>query len=344
MTLEPTFAGLVSAAFGSVDSPKVLEWLVAESILASEDFGMLASEEKEVEASIIAPAKAKGVHNDALKHKIAFKKLWKMCRIEQDLGTGLADPVESESGLCEKARKSCEATWVQRHGFALAPGRRLVSTQLAPMHSMSHVVGSNPRDFSLLPVRRMKLQDGSLGAHSTDAEMTSSINVYLKLRAFWFSYAFVNMDQPEFFSLGAAEQVNDKLLTYLFATHPQGRPPVTFFTEAWDSTARVFQLGVRAGKNLADLTDADSTWQHFWTAFAPPSRPPPPGFALTDAGKNQIGDKGGKGGKGGKGDKGDKISQLQQKKDRQIAQLKRELESSKASSSRGGQWKAQRRW
>ena len=132
MALEAAFAGLVSAAFGPADSPKVREWLLAESILSSEDFGMLASEEKEVDASIIAPAKAKAVPADALKHKIVFKKLWKMCRKEQDQGNGLADPVESESGLCEKARKSCEAAWVQKHGYALAPGRRLVSTQLAP--------------------------------------------------------------------------------------------------------------------------------------------------------------------------------------------------------------------
>ena len=106
MALEIAFEGLVAAAFGPTDAPKVLEWLVAESILASEDFGMLASEEKEVEASIIAPAKAKGVHSDALKHKIAFKKLWKMCRVEQDLGTGLADPVDQANGsvssMCER--------------------------------------------------------------------------------------------------------------------------------------------------------------------------------------------------------------------------------------------------
>ena len=337
MALEASFSGLVTAAFGPVDSLKVIEWLISESILASEDFGMLASEEREVESSIIAPAKTKAVHADALRHKIAFKKLWKLCRTEQDQGNGLADPVESESGLCEKARKSCEAAWVQKHGYALAPGRRLVSTQLAPMHSMSHVVSPNPRDFSLLPVRRMKLQDGSLGAHASDEEMASSIQIYVKLRAFFYSYAFVNMDQTDFFSLGAAEAVNDKLLTFLFAAHPQGRPPVTFYAEAWESTARVFQLGVRAGKPLCDLTDADSSWQHFWTAFTPAPRP-----ALADPGKGQKGDKGN--GKGGKSGKDDHMRQMQQKKDKQIAQLKRELETARAGGPKGGQWKAQKRW
>ena len=245
---------------------------------------MLASEEKEVEGTIIAPAKAASAHTDALKHKIAFKKLWKLCRVEQEQGHGLADPAESEAGLSEKARKSCEVAWAQKHGYALAPGRRLVSTQLAPMHTMSHVIGPNPRDFSMLPVRRMKLQDGSLGAQGTDAELISSNHVYLKIRAFFFSYAFVNMDQQNFFHLGAAETVNDKILGYLYAAHAHGRPPVAFFAEAWENTARVFQLGLRSGKMLCDLTEADSTWQHFWTAYTPPHRAQP---TTTDVGRDQ---------------------------------------------------------
>ena len=78
---------------------------------------------------------------------------------------------------CERARKSCEVAWAEKHGYALAPGRRLVFTQMAPMHTMSHAIAPNPRDFSLLPVRRMKLQDGSLGAQSTDADIHYSHSV-----------------------------------------------------------------------------------------------------------------------------------------------------------------------
>ena len=274
-----------------------------------------------------------------------------MCRVEQDQGHGLADPVESEAGLNEKACKSCEVAWSQKHGYALAPGRRLVSTQLAPMHSMSHVFEPNPRDFSLLPVRRMKLQDGSLGAQGTDAELTSSNHVYLKIRAFFFSYAFVNMDQQIFFNLGAAETVNDKILGYLYAVHAHGRPSVAFFAEAWENTARVFQLGVRSGKMLCDLTEADSTWQHFWTAYTPTPRAQP---TNTDAGKGlgqglEKRDKGA--GKNSKKGDTELLRNIQQKKDRQIAQLKRELEVSKSAAgsststpSRGGWWKSQRRW
>ena len=72
----------------------------------------------------------------------------------------------------------------------------------------------------------MRLQDGSVGAQSSDPEIGSVHVVYLKVRAFFLSYAFTNMDQPSFFSLGAAEAVNDKLLNFLFMKHATGRPLV----------------------------------------------------------------------------------------------------------------------
>ena len=198
----------------------------------------------------------------------------------------------------------------------------------------------------------MKLQDGSLGSQTTDAEVASSHQVYLKIRAFFLSFAFVNMDQQEHFNLGAAESMNDKILTFLYAHHTSGRPPVTFYTEAWDATARVFQLGVRAGKTLCALTEADSTWQHHWTAYTPPPRSNPSPANANTATNQSRGGKGGKGGgKGGK-DGQETLRAVQQKKDRQIAQLKRDLEESQrtagqrssTSTSKDGKWKSQKRW
>ena len=110
-----------------------------------------------------------------------------MCKADDTAGHGHAENAESEEGLPEKARKSSEAAWLQKHGYALPPGRRLVSTQMGPIHAMSHALSPNPKDFSLLPLRRMKLQDGSLGAQGSDAEMKTSHVVYLKVRAFWMS-------------------------------------------------------------------------------------------------------------------------------------------------------------
>ena len=290
----------------------------------------------------MAPAKTGGIDTDPLAIKIAFKKLWKRSRSEEKEGSKSTDTTESQEGLDERTRKSCETTWKSKHGFPLAPGRRLVSTQLVPMHRMSHMMSPDPKDFSLLPLRRMRLQDGSVDAQSADSELGSSYIIYLKARAFFLSYAFVNIDQTWFFSLEAAETINDKILAYLHARHAQGRPPVAFFAEAWENMARTFQLGVRAGRPLLELTAADTMWQHYWTVYQPTPKPPP---STREA--PQQNSKGKAGSKGTRdGSTGDTVRTMQQRKDREIADLKRQLktEQSGTSSSRGQGHKEARKW
>ena len=110
--------------------------------------------------------------------------------------SGLSDLTEFDKGLPERTRKSCEQLFLNKHGYALPPGRRLVGTQTAPIHSGSHNMPPDPKDSSLLPVRRMKLEDGSVGAVSNDSEM-SIHTIYLKIRAFLYTAVFVKMDQTE---------------------------------------------------------------------------------------------------------------------------------------------------
>ena len=225
--MEAQFASMVTAAFGEVDGMKVARWLVGESILNAEDYALIASSEDAVLDMIIAPAKTAGAPTEAIKHKIAYKKLWAQCRAARDREGAPVAPEggEAEHALCEKARKSCEAQWISNHGYALSPGRRLVATQLGPIHQLSHQLSPQPRDFFLIPIRKMRLQDGSVGAQSSDQEIGGVFIVYLKVRAFFLSCAFTNVDQQSFFNIGAAEAVNDKLLNFLFMKHAVGRPP-----------------------------------------------------------------------------------------------------------------------
>ena len=147
-------------------------------------------------------------------------------------------------------------------------------------------------------------------------------------------------------------QPRTKCLGYLYQSFPAGRPPVIHFAEAWESTARVLQLGVRGGKMLRDLSEADSAWQHFWTTYTPGPRNTVPSSQDDGPGQGQgrVGKVAGKGGK--HAENPDAIRQIQQKKDKYISQLKRELEQSKnqqgsTSSSyapSGGRWKSQRKW
>ena len=306
------------------DAQKIIDWLSAEGVKSCEDFGLLATEEKEVATLIFPAANAAGIKTDKILTQIQFKKLWSACR-KASIGSnssGVNEEGESNTPLDEKTRKSCEALWVENHGYSLSAGRRLVLTQMHVMHVMSH---AQHRDFSLLPIRRMRLQDGSLN----DSKEDTTHVCFLKLRAYFYSMAFVCQDMPGFFNLQAAENTVDKILIFLHTRHPS-RPPPNFHSQAWESTARTFQSAVRAGRSLNDAVAAESTYQHFWTIYVPEVS------GLSGGGHSGSGSRGTRGGRRGQGqdggkssgpqhDQSDALARLQRTKDLEIARLTKQL-------------------
>ena len=339
MTLEAAFATMVSQTFGD-QAEKIQLWLAGEGLLTAEDFGLLATDEKEATDVILPAAKAKGVNTDELKDKVAFKKLWKLCRKEDVSYAGLADTTEADTGLCEKTRKSCEAQWRSHHNFMISPNRLLVSTQMKPMHEMSHTTSPHPKDFSLLSLKRMRLQDGSVGSGGADADVGPVHVIFLKLRAFFYSYAFISIDNTAWFDYAAAEAMVDRLLIFLHMRHPAGRPPVTFYSDAWDATARVFQKAVRSGKNLTEATEAEGTYQHIWSHYVRDTEQRARGSSQDDKAKDKLKTNGKEGSKNKDFDT--RLANLQRSKDQQIAALKRELENKQGPAPKKGGWS--KRW
>ena len=219
-------------------------WLVKVKIWTAEDFALTCSEERLVDEEIVGDPME-------IKDKVNVKKLWKACRKDDDTvaASGLSDLTEFDKGLPERSRKWCEQLFLNKR-------RRLVGTQAAPIHSGSHNMPPDPKDFSLLPLQRMKLEDGSVGAVSNDSAM-SIHTIYLKIRAFLYTAVFVNMDQPEWFDLAAAEALVDRLMNFLHHRHSAGRPPISFYTNVWESTSGAFQLGIRSEKTLKELASQE---------------------------------------------------------------------------------------
>ena len=325
------------------DEGKMMAWINKEGLGTMEEFGLLAADEKEVSVTILPGAKTGGVDIAKMLTVARIKKLWATCR---KASQGMVMVSKSEDGesaepLDDRTWKSCEVAWARNHKFSPSAGRLLVLTQLNPMYAMSH---ADKRDFSLLPIRRMRLQDSSLN----DVKEDNLHTMYLKLRAFWYSMAMVCQDIPEFFDLQEAEDINDRLLGYLHKKHAT-RPPYTFFIEAWENTARVFQSAVRSKKLLKDVTAAESSYQHFWTVFVPESSPPStPTGTGPGTGKGKQGKGKGKDGNN-KGNnqwispassaQQDTYTRLQRTKDREIAALRKQLDDAKqGSASKKGRW------
>ena len=345
MALETSFESYFQTAFAGLEkeAEEFKSWLIKEKVFTAEEYGLMAANEEACQAEIIDPATTAGAFGGEICMKIRIKMLWKLCRCEDAKENKASDVAESQDGLPDKVRKSMDQLYLKQHGMALSPGRRLVSTQLRPMHDMSHAVAPAIRDFPLLPVRKMRLQDNSIQVVSTDAELKEAFAVYVRVRAFNFSMAFTNMDNQAFWDLEAAEMINDKLMLILFSSGPQGRPPVTHFTNAWDEMSRVFQLAVRGGRMLKEVAAADASWKHIWTSWNPSPR----------SIGNQDGDfaarsgrkRGGGGGAEGTGSRSgyaasgagqgsprapptDAVRRVQAQKDKEIADLKRKLRTS----------------
>ena len=171
-----------------------------------------------------------------IKDKVNVKKLWKACRKDDDTvaASGLSDLTEFDKGLPERTRKSCEQLFLNKHGYALPPGRRLVETQTAPIHSGSHNMPPDPKDFSLLLVRRMELEDGSVGVrdvHPHDLLEDPRLPLHGCVREYGPAQSGL--------IFAAAEALIDRLMNFLHHRHSAGRPPISFYTNASESTARL---------------------------------------------------------------------------------------------------------
>ena len=99
-----------------------------------------------------------------------------------------------ETPLAEGTRTECNICWSMLHGFSIGAGRLSVSHRQTPMHAMSQ---AEAKDFPVLPIQRMRVQCGQVGsqAKQTEEEHLSLHLVYTKLRAFWTTLAYVNIDQ-----------------------------------------------------------------------------------------------------------------------------------------------------
>ena len=68
--MDSAFEALVDACFSEHtvgERKKVLDWLLVEKVKSAEDYALLASDEKEVLTTIVAPSKTESVHNNKLK-------------------------------------------------------------------------------------------------------------------------------------------------------------------------------------------------------------------------------------------------------------------------------------
>ena len=307
------------------EDSKLEEWLTSEGLTTVEDVALLAVDEAAVDRTVIPAAKAKGMPTEQLRDVVNVKKVWKACRTSMTGTTSGGTGFDGDVPLPEGIKKECDSLWGQQHNFTIGACRLLIPCQQNPLHLATHAAR---KDFPIVQVKKIKMQSGSSTCETDEkvADDNTPHAANIRLRAFWTTMAYINIDQPAYLDYQTTEELCDKILDWVHRRHRAGRPPTSFFLNAWEQTSRVLQSGVRNGKTLKELLTADSSFQHFWTVYVPEGQ--------SVQGREESSGSRTRGQDLSEKEKFERtLSKVQREKDLQIQALKRQLESSKSGTS-----------
>ncbi len=260
-------------------------WLESQGVEAPMDFALLATDENAVTAKIRDVVKTAGHCSDTLVDSLAFSKCWTLCRRamsqdDQRLKGGVAPPDEL---LPEPTFNSCTTAWKRVHDFPLGSDR-LLTSQL--QNKINRGLAAKPRRLDIILAEQLRTagcleKRGSVqmvvptsgpvrGEQNFDSAARSHFELYIRLRAYFTTVAFLSINDRAFLSFGAAEQMSDMLLRLLNNTYSNQMAPVTFYVEAWAQTAKLMSDHVLTNDgSLEEFIKQTSLWRHIWTGYAP---------------------------------------------------------------------------
>ena len=177
--------------------------------------------------------------------------------------------------------------WNTKQGFILSNDRLLSEALIGQLF---RELTAQPRRMSILVAESLRLQsaiqgtgkqiatftDGVIGAEEIIADqVTNSLELYMKMKAFFNTVALVTVNVPDFFTYQDVVFIEDKVLNLLQLTKDKRRPPLVFWTTAWATTMQTWSDEIRTtGKSLSILTKETATWTPPWLSWNPT-----PGFS-----------------------------------------------------------------
>ena len=92
-----------------------------------------------------------------------------------------------------------------------------------------------------------------------------SFELYVRVRAFFYTLALVSITKPLWFPLQAAMQASEHVLTFITDEYDGRTPPVRFLVEAWAGTIHYFSENIRMTKRSAkDVIGNIGGWENRW--------------------------------------------------------------------------------
>ena len=242
---------------------QLFDWLVTEELASPAYLGGITKEEEKVPTLVANLLPDTG--SLRIKHKSAVVRVWWLCRTsmarEENISTGRVRTDEDKL-LDADITDPCHAAWVQKCSYRLFSGRLLIE---ATLRSLWNELSAKPRKLYVRLAEKMRAQTcvnkhdrsalifrpGQTPTSTVDIndEVVDEYNLWLRIRAWFFSIAFLTVSE-NFLSPCKADYYSELILELLHQRYDGSPAPLGHFVTAYFQSARIWVEAVRDGKTL----------------------------------------------------------------------------------------------
>jgi hypothetical protein len=222
-------------------------FVIAQGIKSADDFGRLCATEEKVKDEIIEPAKAANVKFDTLVTKSVIVQLWGVCRETMKTQAAAKDDVNNtaDAPIPKPSADDIAKVWKSLHSFVLPEDWLLTAglqgkvwraitadTPTVPVMLVEHLRTLANKDkpvgaqLCLVPGRVAE----TIGVVADSC--TKPIELYMRIRAFFYTVAYVSVRDTNFFDVQTALFMSEKVLNFVTQTFKNQIPPTAFYVQA----------------------------------------------------------------------------------------------------------------
>ncbi len=290
LTYDARFSEELKAICSRIDfAPQALiDWFASEELGTPAAVGVICTKEDDVPTAIITNLADHGTFR--IKQRGAITRVWLLCR--QDItrdearAAGRVNQQHADEPISSEVTDPCYALWLKKYGVRILSAKLLVDTML---NSLNRELATRPRRLAVRLAETLRtanciskqdshalvIRPGQQATRSTEVndEVTDKYNLFIRVRAWLYSIAFLTVADGTFLSAGKAEYYSELILDMMHQRFGGTPPPLSHFVTAYLQSAKVWVEAVRDGHTLESAIMQEATWKHHRTTYNTSSSP-----------------------------------------------------------------------